>query len=99
MQLGDDPVTGDPRTLNADDVVTMIMRNTTTDTAAVIVDLTIVDAPTNKVLYDPVDGDLDVAGLYETMYQRTTIGGDIESFPDQQTLDYYFQVDAKPNDA
>ena len=92
LNLGNDPETGTPRTLQPGDVVTQIMRNQTTPGAAITRTLEIIDAPTNKVLYDPAVGDLDVAGSYRVMFDLTDDNGDVESIPDQENLDYEYLV-------
>lgn len=98
LNLGTDPETGEPRTLAETDVVTQIMRNNTLATPAIVRALDVVDVATNMCRYKPEDGDLDYAGTYQVVFDITDENGDVETLPDRQALDYYYQVDAKPGE-
>lgn len=98
LDLGIDPETGLPRTLDPSDVVTQIMRIQSGPGAAITRTLTIVDAAANKVRFKPAVGDLDNAGTYKVMFDITSSGGEVESVPDQEALDYEYLIGARRDD-
>lgn len=93
LDLGIDPQTGDPRTLVVGDVVTQLMRRATD--AVITRTLTIVDLPTNKVLYKPAVGDFTQAGDYQVEFDITASNGDVETIPDRVSANYVYTVGAK----
>lgn len=95
LNLGTDPATNAARTLAGTDTVRQIMRAGTS--AAIVRTLSIVDAPTNKVAYDPGVGDLDIAGTYSVEFERETLAGDIETIPDRVSARYSYEVGTKLN--
>lgn len=93
LDLGVDPQTGDPRTLVSGDTVTQLMRRGTD--AVITRVLTIVDAPTNRVLYKPTASDFTQAGDYQVEFDITASNGDVETVPDRASLNYVYTVSAK----
>jgi hypothetical protein len=93
LDLGNDPETGTPRTLDPTDEITQIMRPP--GGPAILRTLTILDAPTNQVRYKPVAGDLDVPGDYEVEFDITDTSGDIETVPDDPANNYHYAIGAK----
>lgn len=99
LNLGVDPQTQTPRTLQDGDVVTQIMRNTVSGSAAIVRTLEILDAATNKVRYKPAVGDLDEVGSPQVEFDITDSNDDVETLPDQAADNYVYQIDAKLQDA
>lgn len=105
LDLGVDPVTGDPREIEGTDEVTLIMRPEAGP--AMLRTVTVLnDGPyeINGESYDqacywkPEDGDFDVPGTYQVVFDVTDTDGDVETVPRDQADDYQFEIDAKPGD-
>lgn len=94
LNLGVDPTDGvTARTIADTDTIRQIIR--TGNSAAITRTLTIVDAATNRVAYDPAVGDLDAAGNYGVEFERETADGDIETIPDREAERYEYLIGAK----
>lgn len=108
LDLGNDPVTGEARTIAETDAIAMVMRNRNALTpTAQTRDITVLtDGPytINGTDYDticfwkPEDGDFDEAGTYDLVFTRTNSDEDIEIIPPDRADDYQFIVGLKPGD-
>lgn len=112
LYLGTDPVTGDVRTIEETDVMSLIMRNgdAVTPTAqlrgpleVITLDPPRVDEGTGAetsqgVVFKPEDGDFDEDGVYDVVFDLTDTDGDVETIPDRVSVVYQFVVGAKPGD-
>lgn len=112
LYLGRDAITRETRTIAESDVVSMIMRNQTHgDTPAQLigplevveleeprVDTTTGEQTSQAVIFKPEDGDFDLDGTYDVVFDITDEDGDVETVPDRVAVSYQFLVGAKPND-
>ena len=112
LWLGTDPLTGDVRTIQASDVMSLIMRNADAaePTAQLRGPLEVVtlDPPrvndatgaetSQGIIFKPEDGDFDEDGNYDTVFQLTDSEGDVETIPDRESVKYTFIIGAKPGD-
>lgn len=93
LDLGNDPESGSPRTLQAGDVVSQIMRPP--GGPAITRTLTILSAPSNKLKYTPTAGDFAVPGEYDVEFDLTDSGGKVETIPDDAANNYSYMISAK----
>jgi hypothetical protein len=112
LWLGRDALTGEARTIVEGDVISMIMRNETHSgtPAQLIGPLEVVELSeprandageetSQAVIFKPEDGDFDLDGTYDVVFDRTDENGDVETIPDRAAVTYQFLIGAKPNDA
>lgn len=108
LDLGVDPVSGDPRTIAGTDVVTMIMRNGDAAVpAAQVRTVTVLnDGPytidgtdyDQACYWKPEDADFDEPGTYQVVFDITDEDEDVETIPRDQADDFQFEIDPKPGD-